>query len=169
MSNKLIKVALILVGLGFTTLNLHCQENTSGNKHLNFKYIPKDYGMNRIDTLLNDSIRLVVNHYTLMDSFATAYGVVADSVACRYRDYALEIVLRIHGKEIIRKKLQKSDFITDEKYLPNLSLFKVWLKPDDIENNQITLRIGIGIPDFNTPVIARLILGYNGNSSIKLK
>ena len=104
-----------------------------------------------------------------MDSYATAYGLKSDSIVYLYRDYALEINLIISGKEIIKKKLLKSDFITDEKYWPNLTMYRVWLKPTDCENNQIILRVGIGIPDFSTPVIAGLILGYDGKTSINLR
>jgi len=104
-----------------------------------------------------------------MDSFATAYGVISDSIIYHYRDYEIEINLSIKGEEIINKKLLKSDFISDEKYWPNLTIFKVWLKSSDVENNSIKLRVGIGIPNFSTPVIASLILRYDGSTIIKLK
>ena len=104
-----------------------------------------------------------------MNSYATAYGKESDSTVFHYRDYSLEINLIIHGKEIINKKLLKPDFITDEKYWPNLTIYRVSLKPSDCENNQIKLQVSIGISDFSTPVIAGLILGYDGKTSIMLR
>ena len=162
-------IATIILGFGCTTMNSYSQEIRPGNKIQNFEYIPKNFELNKIDTTLNDSIQLIAKHYSLMNTYAKAYGKDSDSTVYRYRDYALEINLIISGKEIIKKKLLKSDFITDEKYWPNLTMYRVWLKPTDCENNQIILRVGIGIPNFSTPVIADLILGYDGKTSIKLR
>ena len=162
-------IAILIIGFGCTTSNSFSQEISSDRKIQNFEYIPKNYELNRIDKTLNDSIHLIVKHYTLMDSYATAYGLKSDSIVYLYRDYALEINLIISGKEMINKKLLKSDWITDEKYWPNLTIYRVWLKPSDCENNRIKLRVGIGIPNFNTPLIAGLILGYDGKTSIKLR
>lgn len=162
-------IATLIIGFACTTTNSYSQEISSNRKIQNFEYFPKNYELNKIDTTLNDSIQLIVKHYTLMDTYATAYGKESDSTVYRYRDYALEINLIISGKEIINKKLLKSDWITDEKYWPNLTIYRVWLKPSDCDNNQIKLRVGIGIPNFSTPVIAGLILGYDGETSIKLR
>jgi len=167
MSYKIIIAAILIVGL--KTSILYCQEINSDNKFYKIEYLPENFELNKIDTTINDSIRLIVRHYTLMDSYATAYGVISDSMIYHYRDYEIEINLAIKGKEIINKKLLKSDFIFDEKYWPNLTIFKVWLKSSDIENSNIKLRVGIGIPNFSTPVIASLILGYDGSTIIKLR
>jgi len=162
-------IVTLIIGFGCTTMNSYSQEIRPGNKIQNFEYIPKNYELNKIDTTLNDSIHLIVKHYTLMNSYATAYGKESDSTVFHYRDYSLEINLIIHGKEIINKKLLKPDFITDEKYWPNLTIYRVSLKPSDCENNQIKLQVSIGISDFSTPVIAGLILGYDGKTSIMLR
>ena len=162
-------IATLILGFVCTTTNSYSQEIPSNRKIQNFEYIPKNYELNRIDKTLNDSIHLIVKHYTLMDTYATAYGKESDSTVYRFRDYALEINLIISGKEMINKKLLKSDWITDEKYWPNLTIYRVWIKPADCDNNQIKLRVGIGIPDFSTPVIAGVILGYDGKTSIKLR
>ena len=167
MIRKIVIAAFIL--FGFAATKSYSQESSSGNKTRNIEYVPKNYEMNKIDTIINDTIRLVVKHYTLMDSYATAYKVIPDSIGYRYRDYEIEIDLTINKKEIINKRFQKSDFIPDEKYWPNLTLFKVWLKSSDIGDDQIKLRVGIGIPNFNTPLMASLILGYDGKINIKLK
>lgn len=167
MSYRIIITTILIVGLKTTIL--YCQATNSDSKSNNIEYIPKNFELNKIDTTINDSIRLIVRHYTLMDTFATAFGVIPDSIIYHYRDYEIEINLAIKGKEIINKKLLKSDFISDEKYWPNLTIFKVWLKSSDVENSNIKLRVGIGIPNFSTPVIASLILGYDGSTIIKLK
>jgi len=169
MTRRIIITTLIIIGFGYTTMNSYGQEISSGNKIQNFEYIPKNYELNKIDTTINDSVRLIVKHYTLIDTYATAYGVISDSIVYRYRDYALEIDLIINEKEIINKKLLKSDFIPVDKYWPNLTIFKVWLTSSDYESNQIKLQVGIGIPNFNKPVVANLILGYDGKIDIKLK
>lgn len=168
MTQRIIITALIIIGFGYAK-NSYSQDISPGNKIKIIEYIPKNYELNVIDTTISDSIKLIVKHYTLMDTYATAYGVVSDSIVYRYRDYALEINLIINKKEIINKKLLKSDFIPDNKYWPNLTIFKVWLKSSDYENNQIKLQVGIGIPDFNEPVTANLLLGFDGKIDIKLK
>jgi len=169
MIGKIILAMLFFLGFGCTSADSFGQEIRSGSKTQHFEYIPKDYQWNKMDTIINDSIQLIVKHYTLMDSYATAYGMDSDSIVYRYRDYAMEINLIIAGKEITNKKLLKSDFIADEKYWPNLTIYQVMLNPSNSENNQIKLLVGIGIPDFNTPVMANLILDYNGMTSIKLR
>jgi hypothetical protein len=167
MSYRIIIAAFLIVG--FKTTILYCQVTNSDSMYNKIEYIPKNFELNKIDTTINDSIKLNVRHYTLMDSFATAFGENSDSIIFRYRDYEIAINMTIKGKEIINKKLLKSDFITDEKYWPNLTIFKIWLKSSDVESSSIKLRIGIGIPNFNTPVIASLFLGYDGSTIIKLK
>ena len=142
----------------------------SKTKTVNVIYKPENYTINKIDTVINDSIKLIVNHFTLMDSYANDYGdVTPDSIECRYRDYAVEINLFNHGEEIVNKKLVKSDFTSDPRYWKNLILFKVWLESSNIQLGQIKLRVGLGLPDLYIPVISTLILNYDGEIEIKLR
>jgi hypothetical protein len=133
-------------------------------------YKPEKYTINKIDTIMNDSIKLIVNHFTLMDSYANDYGdVTPDSIECRYRDYAIEINLYNHGKEVVNKKLVKSDFTSDSRYWKKLILFKVWLESFDNQLGQIKLRVGLGLPDLYIPIISTLTLNYDGEIEIKLR
>lgn len=161
---------LVFISTLFVTIITFGQASSQPSNHLKAKciYIPEHYKLNQIDTTIHDSIQLSVKHYTLMDSYATAYG-VTDSVEKRYRDYAIEVTIKIKGNVVINKKLLKADFTEDEKYWPNLTLFRVWLNPEDINNDRLKLRVGMGIPNFSTPVIASLILNYSGAINIKLK
>ena len=139
-------------------------------KNVHVLYKPEKYTINKIDTIINDSIKLIVKHITLMDSYANDYGdVTPDSIECRYRDYAIEINLYNHGKELINKKLLKSDFTSDPRYWKNLILFKVWLESFDNKIGQVKLRVGLGLPNLYTPIISTLILNYNGEIEIKLR
>jgi len=105
-----------------------------------------------------------------MDSYANDYGdVTPDSIEFRYRDYAIEINLSNHGKEVVNKILVKSDFTSDPRYWKNLILFKVWLESSDNQFEQIKLRVGLGLPDLYIPVISTLILNYDGEIEIKLR
>jgi len=133
-------------------------------------YKPEKYTINKIDTIINDSIKLLVKHFTLMDSYANDYGdVTPDSIECRYRDYAIEINLYNHGKELVNKKLLKSDFTSDPRYWKNLILFKVWLESFDNQLGQVKLRVGLGLPNLYTPIISTLNLNYNGEIEIKIR
>jgi hypothetical protein len=105
-----------------------------------------------------------------MDSYANDYGdVTPDSIECRYRDYAIEINLYNHGKEVVNKKLLKFDFTSDTRYWKNLILFKVWLESFDNQLGQVKLRVGLGLPDLYTPIISTLNLNYDGEIEIKLR
>ena len=140
-----------------------------GNKSVHTVYKPENFTINKIDTVINDSIRIFVRHYTLMDSYANDYGnVTPDSIECRYRDYALEISLSNHGRQIFNNKLVKSDFISDSRYWKNLTLFKVWLESYNIQSGQVRFRVGLGLPGLYSPVISTLIIGHDGQSEIKL-
>jgi hypothetical protein len=139
-------------------------------KNVNVMYKPEKYTINKIDTIINDSIKLIVRHFTLMDSYANDYGdVTPDSIECRYRDYAIEINLYNHGKEVVNKKLLKFDFTSDTRYWKNLILFKVWLESFDNQLGQIKLRVGLGLPDLYIPIISTLTLNYDGEIEIKLR
>jgi hypothetical protein len=161
-------VAVIILSV-IKAPDLYSQKVSDDNKSQRFEFSPADFTLNKIDTTIVDSIRLTVRHYTLMDTYATAYGVTSDSITSRYRDYAIEVEMSVGGRKIIDKKYLKSDFIGDERYWPHLTLFKVRLYPSDVEKNQVRLKVWIGIPNFSTPVIASLILGYDGSELIKLK
>jgi hypothetical protein len=146
------------------------QEVDSKIKNVHVMYKPENYTINKIDTVINDSIKLTVNHITLMDSYANDYGdITPDSIEYRYRDYIIEINLSIHGEEVVNKKLVKSDFTSDPRYWKNLILYKVWLESSDNQLGQIKLRVGLGLPDLYIPIISTLTLYYDGEIEIKLK
>jgi hypothetical protein len=133
-------------------------------------YKPENYTINKIDTLINDSIKLIVKHFTLMDSYANDYGDVSpDTIEYRYRDYAIEINLSNRGKEVLSKKLIKSDFTSDPRYWKNLILFKVWFESYNSQLGEIKLRVGLGLPDLYTPVISTLTINHDGQIDIKLR
>jgi hypothetical protein len=163
-------IAVLTIVFNYISASSYCQVINSDKKIIKFEYKPEEYELNKIDTTINDSIRLIVKHYTLMDSFANDYGdVTPDSIVYGYRDYALEIELFNHGKEVINRKILKSDFVSDEKYWKNLTMFKVGLESIDPKVTQIILKVGLGLPGLYKPVIATLIIGYDGEIITKLK
>ena len=166
---RFLLVFLICVFLSFPKFSVG-QVVDSNTKTVHVLYKPENYTINKIDTIINDSIKLIVKHFTLMDSYANDYGdVTPDSIEFRYRDYAIEINLSNHGKEVVNKILVKSDFTSDPRYWKNLILFKVWLESSDNQFEQIKLRVGLGLPDLYIPVISTLILNYDGEIEIKLR
>jgi hypothetical protein len=162
---------LVLVcGLFISSQNSLGQLAESKNKKAQVVYVPEKYSINKIDTVLNDSVKLSVRHITIMNSYASDYGdVTPDSIEFRYRDYAIEINLTNNGKEVVNKKLLKSDFISDSKYWKNLTLFKIWFESFDDKTEQIILRVGIGLPNKYDPVNSILIINLNGGTEIRLK
>jgi hypothetical protein len=167
MKNRTI-IAILLIAFGFISANSFCQK-IRVDKKIKFEYKPKNYELNKIDTTVNDSIRLIVKQFTLMDSYANDYGdVTPDSIVYGYRDYALEIGMSINDIEIINKKILKSDFVTDQKYWKNLTLFKVWIESIDPKNNQIILKVSLGLPDLYTPIFGHVFIGYNGELITRL-
>ena len=169
MTPRFLLLCLLSVFLSFTEFSVGQVVDTK-IKNVHIMYKPEKYTINKIDTIMNDSIKLIVNHFTLMDSYANDYGdVTPDSIECRYRDYAIEINLYNHGKEVVNKKLVKSDFTSDSRYWKKLILFKVWLESFDNQLGQIKLRVGLGLPDLYIPIISTLTLNYNGEIEIKLR
>jgi hypothetical protein len=169
MSTRLL-IAVLIPGLLSITEFTSGQEIKSDSKTVHVIYKPENYTITKIDTTLNDSIKLIVNHFTLMDTYAVDYGdVTPDSIEYRYRDYTIEIHLSLNGNEIINKKLVKADFTSDPRYWKNLILFKVWLESNNSQLNKLILRVGLGLPDLYTPVISTLTLGYDGKIEIKLR
>ena len=167
MKNRTI-ITILLIAFGFISANSFCQK-TKVDKKIKFEYRPENFELNKIDTTVNDSIRLIVKHYTLMDSYANDYGdVTTDSIVFGYRDYALEIELFNNNKETSNKKFLKSDFITDQKYWKNLTLFKVWIESIDPKINQIILKVSLGLPDLYAPVSGHVFIGYNGEIITRL-
>jgi len=169
MTSRFLLLCLLSVFLSFTEFSVGQGLDTK-IKNVNVMYKPEKYTINKIDTIINDSIKLIVRHFTLMDSYANDYGdVTPDSIECRYRDYAIEINLYNHGKEVVNKKLLKFDFTSDTRYWKNLILFKVWLESFDNQLGQVKLRVGLGLPDLYTPIISTLNLNYDGEIEIKLR
>ena len=169
MTPRFLLLCLLSVFLSFTEFSVGQVVDTK-IKNVHIMYKPEKYTINKIDTIMNDSIKLIVNHFTLMDSYANDYGdVTPDSIECRYRDYAIEINLYNHGKEVVNKKLVKSDFTSDSRYWKKLILFKVWLESFDNQLGQIKLRVGLGLPDLYIPIISTLTLNYDGEIEIKLR
>jgi hypothetical protein len=167
---KVLLSAIFVIGfLSVPGSSLGQAVNSKGKaKHI--KFIPGNYQLTRIDTAINDSIRLIVQSYPLMDSYANDYGdVTPDSIECRYRDNVIEIQLIRNKKEIIKKTIIKSDFITDPKYWKNLVIFKTWIESVDYKMKQIKLRVAIGLPDLYNPVLASATIGYDGNIDLKLR
>ncbi len=161
-------IAILLIAFGFISENSFCQK-IKVDKKIKFEFKPNNYELNKIDTTVNDSIRLIVKHFTSMDSYANDYGdVTPDSIVFGYRDYALEVGLFINNIEISNKKILKSDFITDQKYWKNLTLFKVWIESIDPKINQIILKVSLGLPDIYTPVFGHVFIGYNGDIITRL-
>lgn len=168
MAPRLIIAILIIFGFGCNTMNSKSQKISSDNKDQKFEYSPKDYELNKIDITINDSVRLIVKHYTLMDSYVAPYGpVTSDSITYGYRDYAMEIELLKQGTVIINKKLLKSDFSLDKNYIKKCVFNKVWLESVDYKRNKFKLQAGIGVPDSDNSVIADLTLGIDGKIDIK--
>jgi hypothetical protein len=162
-------LSLIVGLLSIPELSL-CQSDNSIKKKVHVTYKPESYRINKIDTILSNSTKLKISHYTLMDTYAKDYGdVTPDSIECRYRDYAIDIMLSNNGKIILNKSLLKSDFVSDERYWKNLTLFKVWLDSYNNQLGQIIIKVGLGLPELYKPVIATLTLYNDGKYEIKLK
>ena len=169
MTPRILLLCFLSIFLSFTEFSVGQGFDTK-IKNVHVMYKPEKYTINKIDTIINDSIKLLVKHFTLMDSYANDYGdVTPDSIECRYRDYAIEINLYNHGKELVNKKLLKSDFTSDPRYWKNLILFKVWLESFDNQLGQVKLRVGLGLPNLYTPIISTLNLNYNGEIEIKIR
>lgn len=166
------RVLLLILACGFLSIpgSSIGQVADTKNKVAHIIYVPDTYTINKIDTILSDSVRLSVKHFTLMDSYANDYGdITPDSIECRYRDYAIEIILSKHGKEVVNKKLVKSDFTSDPRYWKNLILFNVRLESFDSISGKIKLRVGMGLPNLYTPLFTSLTLHTDGEIEIKLK
>jgi hypothetical protein len=141
-------IALMLMVLGCKSNNFNSTTIKSDSSAIKFEFSPKQYELNKIDTLINDSIRLVVDRYTLMNSYVTPYGAVAnDSTVYAYRDYAFDVSLFVNDSLIVKKNYLKDSFGLDKDFLKESIIYGVWFDSYDKLEKELKLIVGIGVED----------------------
>jgi hypothetical protein len=177
---------VIVFLIAFTSVFMSCDGRKNRNESLrnavsefnnkllqldNITYFPKEYSEVVTDTIIENTIKIHIKNYTLMDENVTISSQDHPHKMKYYRSFGSEIKVFDDSKLIFNSILNAKTFVynTSGLFWDNATLDHVWVNQELSNKNRVNLDVSFVNPKTKSFKIYQLSIERNGNYKIYLK